>query len=107
MAKKEDWRHPETRHDRGDWSSIEDMMYESLGTISDQIKQQVKEARESEFCKTKRGYRLISSAEQDGNTVNFIVEEVIRPGTYERFSIDADWEDKTISWTLSWIPPGM
>lgn len=85
-------------------------MYESLGTISDQIKQQVKEARESEICKNQRSARLhvaTDSAVQDGNTVNFIVEEVIRPGVYKNFSINADWEDKTVSWSLSWLPPGM
>jgi len=104
MAKKEDWRHPEAKHGRGDWSSIKVMMYESLGTISDQIKQQVAEARESELCKTTSRYMLTSSAtEQDGSTVTFIVKEV--RNAY--FAIDADWEDKTISWSLSWLPPGM
>ena len=101
LAKKDDWRHPEANQGTGNWSDTIDRMYSSLGAISDQIKEQVEEARESELYKTTRGYQLTSSATENDSIVAFIVKEA--KDSY--FAVDADWEDKTISWTLSWQSP--
>jgi hypothetical protein len=93
-TKLSDWRHPEVTSNYGSTERIFELMYKSLGDMSKAVQDAVASSR-----KQYGHYRGSYSCIVDGKTVVFDITD-----NADKFLLEVDWEDMTISWSIQYDP---